>query len=328
MRRALVLLLLLAGCDGGGAGDAGLSRDARVDDDAGSDAGPSDAGPSDASTLDAGPPPSPLDGASEARLLRDGFGFLEGPHWVGDALLFTDIPRSTIHRFTPPDAFDVFRMPSGAANGLATLPDGRLLAAEHQNRRVSVTEDDGSVTSFAADFDGGAFHSPNDLAVRSDGTVYFTDPPYGLDGRPRELDFNGVFRRAPDGSVDAIWRGAVDSRPNGVALSPDESILYVALTSAGEVLAFDVAADGSASGERRFVDGTPNADGMAVDADGNLFVTTAEGVAVFAPDGARWGTLSVPETPANCAFGGADGATLFVTARTGLYAIDLIIPGA
>lgn len=328
MRRALLLTLLLAACDGetppDDAGtDAGATLDAAADDDAGHDASPGrDAG------TDAGAPTDPLEGASGARLIQGGFAFLEGPHWTDGALLFTDIPRSTIHRLTLPDTVEELRNPSGAANGLATLPDGRLLAAEHENRRVSVTEADGSVVGFATDFEGSAFHSPNDLAVRADGTVYFSDPPYGLDGRPRELDFNGVFRRAPDGALETVWRGDASSRPNGVALSPDASVLYVAYTAAGLVRAFDVAADGSTSGERIFAEGTPNADGMAVDADGNLFVATADGVVALAPDGSRWGTLEVPETPSNCAFGGPDGRTLFVTARSGLYAFDLRVPGA
>ncbi len=292
--------------------------------DAGADAA-FDASSGEDGGMDAGAT-SPLEGAGEVELVQDGLMFLEGPLWREDVLLFSDIPASTIYALTPPDDVAVFRMPSGQSNGLASLPDGRLLAAEHENRRVSVTEADGSVVAFAERFEGGRFNSPNDLVVRSDGTVYFTDPPYGLTGA-RELDFNGVFRVDPDGVITAEQRGSIDSRPNGIALSPDETVLYVDDTDAAVVRAYDVAADGSTSGERVVASGLPNADGMTVDERGNLYVSTTDGIAVLAPDGTRWGTIEVPEVPANVAFGGADGRTLYITARTGLYAVRLSVRG-
>ena len=348
MRAVLVALVTLAlGCEEssvpGGRPDAGgaIEDAAPADRDAsapGTDAsapGPDasapdrDAGAPDrdasATTPDAGPV-DPLEGASDATLVDDGYEFLEGPLWRDGVLLFSDIPASTIYALTPPSSVEVFRAPSGQANGLARLPDGRLLAAEHAGRRVSVTEADGRVTSFADRFEGKRFNSPNDLVVRSDGTVYFTDPPFGLSGA-RELDFNGVFRVAPDGSVHAEHRGSIDSRPNGVALSPDERVLYVADTAAREVRAYDVAADGSTSGERVFASDTRNADGMTIDAHGNLYVSTSDGVAVFAPDGDRWGTIPIPQVPANCAFGGEDRRTLYVTAGDALYAVRLDVQG-
>lgn len=348
MRAFLVMAaLLVVGCsepeadrgrepDGGGA-----SRDAGVETDAGAgepdaaaperDAGATipDAGPRDASegtpSPDAGPldagPVDPLAGAGEATRIAGGFEFVEGPLWYEGALLFSDIPAGTIYAIAPPGSAEVFRRPSNASNGLAVLPDGRLLAAEHATRRVSVTEPDGRVVALVERFEGARFNSPNDLVARSDGTVYFTDPPFGLTG-PRELDFNGLFRVTPDGRAHAEWRGTIDSRPNGVALSPDERVLYVDDTAAALVRAYDVAPDGSTSGERIFATGTPNADGMTVDAHGNLYVSTNDGVAVFAPDGARWGTLPIPQVPTNCAFGG-DGRTLYVTAGGAVYAVRL-----
>lgn len=335
----LMLVALLAlGCDNGDpdtdAGDG--DRDAGARSDAGDgdgDAGPpTDGGGTDAgSPVDAGPPVDPLDGMGSVEPVQGGFMFLEGPRWreADGVLLFTDIPASTIYRLTPPSTVDSFRAPSGAANGLASLPDGRLLAAEHENRRVSVTDGGGTVTDFAAtDAMGRAFNSPNDVAVRSDGNVYFTDPPYGLAGRTREIPFNGVFRVDPTGVVDVVWMSSMMSqRPNGIGLSPDERVLYVADTADALVRRFDVAVDGSTSGEATFVTGTPNADGMAVDTAGNLFVTTANGVMVFAPDGSSWGTIDVPEQPANCGFGDADHRTLYITARTTLYRVRLTIPG-
>ncbi|MFT5356481.1 MAG: sugar lactone lactonase YvrE [Polyangiales bacterium] len=338
MRTNLLIACALSlglGCDEASPSDAGPVRadagadDARSEVDSGTDAGARDAGARDAGASDAGPPENPLGGLGAVEEVETGFGFLEGPHWrdADGVLLFTDIPRSTIHRLSPPNAVDVFRMPSGDANGLASLPDGRLLAAEHGTRRISVTEPDGSVVAVVGSFLGDRLNSPNDIAVRSDGTLYFTDPPYGLAGAEPDLSFNGVFRVDVAGTTTAEWMGLPSTRPNGIALSPDERELYVADTAAGLVRAFDVGADGSTSGERTFTTDTPNADGMAVDVAGNLFVATGAGVRVFAPDGTLWGTIEVPERPSNCAFGDDDHRTLYITARTSLYRVRLAFEG-
>ena len=180
----------------------------------------------------------------------------------------------------------------------------------------------------AADDMGRAFNSPNDIAVRSDGTVYFTDPPYGLAGRPQEIPFLGVYRVSPTGDVSVEWMSSSNSqRPNGIVLSPDESVLYLADTDDGVVRRFDVASDGSLSGEDTFVASARGADGMAVDTAGNLFVAAGPGVLVFAPDGTMWGVINVPEQPANVGFGDADLRTLYITARTTLYRVQLMVPG-
>jgi gluconolactonase len=268
----------------------------------------------------------PLAGIGEVEQVDTGFMFLEGPQWIADdgLLLFSDIPADTIYQLAPPSTVTEFRSPSGNSNGLGLLPDGRLLAAEHGGRRVSIDYD----TTLAGDYLGDTLNSPNDVIARSDGTVYFTDPPYGIDEQDRELDFMGVFRVTPDGEeITAEWMGPLSARPNGIALSPDESILYVADTI-GVLRAYDVdATDGTLSGERVVSDEVPQADGMAVDDDGNLFVTTADGVRVLAPDGTIWGTIEIGEVPANCAFGGPELRTLYVTARTSLYRVDLANPG-
>ena len=274
----------------------------------------------------------PLEGIGAVELVEDGFEFTEGPTWreAERRLLFSDIPGNMIFELTPPDAIAVFRPSSGNANGLDSDVDGLLLAAEHGNRRVSRTLSDGTIVDVASEYLGDPLNSPNDIAVRSDGTIYFTDPPYGIDPVTEQvLDFNGVFRVAPDGELTAEWMGAKSTRPNGLVLSPDERILYVSDTTGGLTMAFDVDPDGSLSGERPFVDDVSSPDGMAIDTGGNLFVTTSLGVRVYDPEGKPWGTIEVPNgrVPANCAFGGDDARTLYITAREALYEVSLVHPG-
>jgi gluconolactonase len=328
----------------GGADDAPTTPDATLDatPDATLDATPDatlDATPD--VLLDAAPDVAspdvalgnPLDGVGSVTRLRGGFMFTEGPQWrarEGD-LVFSDIPANTIFRMTTAGMFSTFRQPSDNSNGLAVDAMGRLYAAEHGSRSVTRTRPDGSRETLASHVvEGGArrrLNSPNDLIVRADGTVYFTDPPYGITAAQQELSFNGVYRITPAGELTVEWRGARTSRPNGVALSPDARTLYVADTADGNVRAWDVAADGSLANVRVHATTSGNPDGMAVDRAGNLFVTTRAGVESFSPTGRRWGVIAFPEQPANCAFGGDDGRTLFVTARTGLYRVQLTQPG-
>ena len=268
----------------------------------------------------------PLVGRGEVELVAEGFQFTEGPQWMEDegVLLLTDA-AGAIFQVGADDEISVFRRPSDAANGLAVDTEGRLLAAERNTHRVTRTDSDGTVTPIAEQFEQVPLNQPNDIAVRSDGTIYFTDPYYG-DGTT-ELDFHGVFRIAPDGSLTAERRGAITEQPNGVALSPDETVLYVSNEAADLVWVFDVVADGSLGEDRTFVTTGAGPDGMAVDAAGNLFVTTDSGIEVFAPDGTLRGIIPVPDWAANCAFGGADGRTLYITAGEGLYRGTMAHPG-
>ena len=273
----------------------------------------------------------PLQGIGTVELVADGFVFTEGPTWrsAEQRLLFSDIPANTIYQLTPPDDVTVFRGNSGESNGLDSDVDGLLLAAEHANRRVSRTLANGTVVAVASSYFGDPLNSPNDIAVRSDETIYFTDPPFGINPATEQvLEFNGVFRVAPDGELTAEWEGAKSTRPNGLVLSPDERLLYVADSTAG-VMVFDVNADGSLTNERAFIETLPTADGMAIDTGGNLFVSTNTGVQVFDPSGDLWGTIEVPDgrVPANCAFGGTDARTLYITAREALYRVSLVNPG-
>jgi gluconolactonase len=269
-------------------------------------------------------------GAVQRILPEVAFEFTEGPQWLASrgVLLFTDIPDDTIHELTPPDtlADPPFRKPSGNANGLAVTPDGEIVTAEHGNRRVAVSDGLG-IMPLADRFDGKRLNSPNDVIVRDDGTIYFTDPPYGIGNRPDQLDFMGVFRITPDGELYAEWRGPLTARPNGIALSPDQRLLYVADTDQGVVRVWDVAPSGSLSDERILSDDVAEADGMAVDDEGNLFVAMKDGIRAIAPDGTVWGTVDIPQKPTNCAFGGADRRTLYVTAQTGLYRVQLVGAG-
>lgn len=342
MRIACLLVIFCIGC---GDDDTSVDVDAATVLDAGSvdamavvDAGGSDGGQDADAGSDAGPltPRDPFDGigtvepAATAAPGGGDFQFLEGPAWWPGpgVLIFSDIPASTLYQLTPPDTVEVFRPASSEANGNTVGPTGDLFTCEHASREVTRTPPGGSAATVVGRYMGMRFNSPNDLAVRRDGTIYFTDPPYGLGSRMREVGFNGVYRVDPGGAVTAEWMGdADDTRPNGIVLSPRELTLYVADTAKGLVRAFDVRADGVLSAERPFVTDTPNADGMAMDTTGNLYVTTANGVQVYANDGTPWGTIDVPQRPANCGFGDDDKQTLYITARTGLYRVRIPIPG-
>ncbi|MFT4571663.1 MAG: gluconolactonase [Hyphomicrobiaceae bacterium] len=261
--------------------------------------------------------------------IDESFSFLEGPRWQEDTgvLLFTDIAGNAIHQLTQPSTITTFRAPSNSANGLANAPDGDLIVAEHGSRSVTRTDATTGTTTIASTYLGMSLNSPNDVAVRSDGTIYFTDPPYGIAPEDQELPFNGVFRIAPAGTLIAEVEGGLATRPNGVLLSLDETTLFVSDTAAGTLTAHDVAVDGSLSGSRVISTVVPIADGMCIDSAGYLYVTTSTGVVVMFDDGTVRGTLPVPRQPSNCGFGGPAADTLYITAREGLYAAPSGIPG-
>ncbi len=267
----------------------------------------------------------PLVASEPWRLIGDGLGFTEGPVWHPDGvLLFSDIPNSRIMRWRG-GALDVYRQPSGQSNGLTLDAAMRVVACEHENRRVSI-ERDGAVHALATHYDGKRLNSPNDVVVRDDGRIFFTDPPYGITEDQRELPYNGVFTIAADGSGLTLLLTDFD-RPNGLAFSPDERTLYIADTARHHVRAFDVAPEGSLSNGLVFAEmreeGRP--DGMKVDRAGRLYVC-AMTVQVFAPDGRPLGVIDCPQLPANCTWG-EDGSTLFIAARTGVYATRIETSG-
>ena len=279
--------------------------------------------------------------AADAKVtkLAGDMGFLEGPVWRPDgdgSLVFSDIPNDELKQWTASGGVTTFRKPSRNANGNTLDRSGRLVTCEHSGRRVSVLEKDGTVKTIVDAFDGKKLNSPNDAVVRSDGTIWFTDPEYGLKTDPqtkkrvgKEQAANHVFRHDPrTGKTTAVVKDFV--QPNGLAFSPDEKKLYVADSGTPRhIRVFDVGADGTLSNGKVFAaidKGGP--DGIRVDSKGRVWSSAGDGVHIFAADGSRLGKILVPEAPANLCFGGRDGKTLFITARKSLYSIPVLAVGA
>jgi gluconolactonase len=277
-----------------------------------------------------------IDALVEADTLEQiatGFSFTEGPVWHPDGyLLFSDIPGNTIHKWLPDGSVETFRSPSGHANGLIFDRQGRLIACEHSNRRVSRTEPDGTIVTLVSEYDGSRLNSPNDAVVKSDGSIYFTDPPFGLTadyGIPgiQELPFEGVFRLSPDGETLELLE--TELFPNGLAFSPDEKVLYVMAQEPGRIYAYDVQPDGLLANRRVFTDLSAFPDGMKVDIMGNLYVTNNSlAVQVYDSEGMHLGDIVTPEPASNCGFGGDNNCTLFITADTSVYRVQMKVQGA
>lgn len=289
----------------------------------------------------------PADAAVEH--LAAGFAFVEGPVWVPDPgyLLFSDPNANVIYRWAPAGGLSIYRTKSGysgadigayhqpGSNGLALDREGRLTIDEHGRRRVVRLERNGQITVLADRYDGKRLNSPNDLVYKSDGALYFTDPPFGLPGvfddPRRELPFSGVFR-VHDGQVTLLASDL--SGPNGLAFSPDERFLYVDNWDPARkvVMRYPVREDGTLGPGTEFFSmqnapGEEALDGLKVDERGNLYVSGPGGVWILSSRGVHLGTIVAPELPANFAWGDADGRTLYLTARTGLYRIRLNVAG-
>lgn len=251
--------------------------------------------------------------------------FTEGPVWSPDGfLLFSDIPGNLIYKIDPKGK-SVYREQSNGANGNAYDSQGRLLSCESRTRRVVREEKSSKLTVVAETFEGKKFNAPNDIIVRQDGHIYFTDPAFGKQSDERELDFYGIFHITPRGVIDVVAKPK--GRPNGIALSPNGRILYVANSDEHNVRAYDLDRQGNASNERVLIskiEGTP--DGMTVDEKGNLYVT-AKAVYVYASDGKQIATIEVPETPTNITFGDSDLNSLYITAQTSVFKTKAPIKG-
>lgn len=257
---------------------------------------------------------------AEVERVATGYRFVEGPAWdYKGNLYFSDIPARRIMKLDAAGKITVYRKESGGSNGLMFDKKGRLIACEHQNRRVSRTKADGRVETLADRYAGKRLNSPNDLAIGPDGSIYFTDPRYGRRD-DLEQDKECVYRIAPDGKVTRVADDTV--KCNGIHISPDAKTLYVADNGAGNVRAYPLKPDGSI-GKGRVIAKIGGPDGMTVDAAGNLYVTGPGGIWLFDAAGKKLGVIKTPERPANCCFGGADLKTLFITARKSLYKIKL-----
>lgn len=290
--------------------------------------------------------------AKDAKIekLAEGFKWSEGPVWLDGGLIFSDVPENVAYRWKPGmTKAEVFLKPSGlltavpgfrepGSNGLARDAQGRLLLCQHGERRVARYEN-GKFTSLADRYEGKRFNSPNDLAVRRNGEIYFTDPPYGLEGTNdsplKEQPHNGVYRLATNGKVTLLTKSL--TFPNGIGFSPDEKILYVAVsdTKATRVVAYDVKADGTLTQEKTFFDAQSLlkggakglCDGLKVDRAGNVWATGPGGVLVLSPAGKLLGRINTGEATANCGWGD-DGSTLYITADMFLLRLKTKTKGA
>jgi gluconolactonase len=289
---------------------------------------------------------------SKLEKLADGFEWTEGPVWWPreNCLLFTDIPKNTIYKWKPGEGLSIFLRPAGyigedppgielGANGLVINSDGQLVMCDHGNRCVSRLNEQTYTKKVLADnYEGKRLNSPNDAVFKSNGDLYFTDPPYGLRGLnqdpKKELDFNGVYRLSKDGKLTLLTREL--TYPNGIAFSPDEKTLYVAQSDPERAIwmAYQVLADGTIANGRVFFDATNWVkqgkkglpDGLSIDQAGNLFATGSGGVIIFSPDGKHLGTIETGEATSNCAFG-EEGSVLYITADMYLCRIALSTKG-
>jgi gluconolactonase len=276
-------------------------------------------------------------GDSRFERLHDAGRWAEGPVYfpAGRCLVWSDIPNDRMLRWDETTGHvGVFREPSGYSNGNTLDEQGRLVSCEHGTRRVSRTEHDGSVTTLAERYDGKRLNSPNDVVVRSDGSIWFTDPAYGIDSdyeghrSVSEIGACNVYRC--DASTGAVSVVASDfDRPNGLAFSLDESVLYIADTRRNHIRAFPVGVDGLVGDGTVFVECTVGVfDGIRLDDAGRVWAAAGDGVHCFDPDGTLIGKLHLPEPVSNLTFGGIQRNRLFVTATTSLYSIRLSINGA
>jgi gluconolactonase len=284
--------------------------------------------------------------------LADGYAWVEGPAWNrnGGYLLFSDIPNNSVFKWQEGKGVSLFLKPSGytgkaqfagrepGSNGLTFDADGRLVLCEHGNRRIARLEEDGTRTTLANRYKGKRLNSPNDLAFKSNGDLYFTDPPFGLpqafDDPHKELDFSGVYRLAINGELTLLTREI--RAPNGIAFSPDEKTLYLTDVDPDRPAwrAYDVKEDGTIVNGRVFFDAKawkkPNyggPDGLTVDREGNLFAARPGGINVFAPDGTLLGSIETGIATSNVTWGN-DGSVLYITANTAIYRIRLRTKGA
>lgn len=273
-----------------------------------------------------------LGSIGQVELIQSGFKFLEGPAKVPDGrLFFTDIPAETIYQLDHSGEISEFLKPSGFANGLMYGGDGQLLVCQMEGKLASISLESRQITVLADQYEGKRLNAPNDLVIDQQGGIYFTDPRYRAP-EPWPQGVEAFYYRSPDGSVTRLGEGM--KAPNGIALSPDGKTLYVIPSMQAEMMAYPVESPGKLGAGKVFcqlqqvgdqTDG--GGDGLAVDVQGNLYITSAAGIQIFSAAGELLGILKIPEQPANCSFGGTDNQMLFITARTGIYRCKMPIAG-
>jgi len=255
-----------------------------------------------------------------------GLAFAEGPAWSPMGfLIFSDVPNNKLLQFTPGKPASLFREDSNGASGNRFDAQGRLYTCETHTRRVTRTDKKGKVEVLAERWQGKRLNAPNDLAVRKEGDVYFTDPAFGNQQDARELDFFGVYHISRKGELEVIAKPK--GRPNGIALSPDGRTLYVSNSDEKNVRSYDLDKSGAASNERVLVSGIEGVpDGICIDEKGDLYVA-ANQIQVFSPQGKPLGMVPTEETPSNCTFGDPDMVSIYITARTSVYRVRLDVKG-
>ena len=274
-------------------------------------------------TLSLAPAQAPVPAGATLERIATGFQFVEGPVWKDSVgLLFSDIPGNTVYAWSASAGTQPWLNPSGNSNGLAVDAKGRLILTQTGLRRVARLDSAGVETPLASLYGGKRLNSPNDVVVKSDGSVWFTDPPLNIPaGQKAELTFSGIFRISNSGSLQVMDSSL--SQPNGICFSPDETKLYVNNSSERVIYVWDVVHDTLIANKRRFASMNPAgyADGMKVDSAGNLFSAGPLGIWVFAPDGTVLDTILVPGQTSNCNWGDADRKTLYITSGNSVYRI-------
>jgi gluconolactonase len=269
---------------------------------------------------------SPIPAGAKLEKVVTGLLQPEGPIWKdGVGLLFSDIQGNTIYQWSPTDSLKkVYLNPSDSSNGLTLDLQGRLILTQMEKRRVSRQESNGTITPLASTYNGKKFNSPNDVVVKSDGSIFFTDPDFNTPtGQSKELGFRGIFRISPFGAVQLL--DSTFDKPNGICFSPDEKKLYVNESPQHKIYVWDVVNDSTIANKKPLytIPMSGYADGMKTDSAGNIYCTGPTGVWIVSPSGTYLDKIATPETPTNCAWGDGDRKTLYITAGTSVYRIRL-----